>query len=69
MTGDEQHRPVPLRVSRPCPLCGRKAKRETYPFCSTRCADIDLNRWLSGGYAIPAAETGGDEEDDPGQSG
>jgi endogenous inhibitor of DNA gyrase (YacG/DUF329 family) len=33
------------------------------PFCSARCKDIDLNRWLSGAYAIPAAEA--DEEDEP----
>jgi endogenous inhibitor of DNA gyrase (YacG/DUF329 family) len=30
--------------------------RETYPFCSKRCADIDLNRWLSGSYVIPGRE-------------
>jgi endogenous inhibitor of DNA gyrase (YacG/DUF329 family) len=32
------------------------------PFCSKRCADIDLNRWLGGVYAIPAA--GADEDED-----
>ena len=26
------------------------------PFCSKRCADIDLHRWLGGNYAIPAVE-------------
>jgi uncharacterized protein len=31
------------------------------PFCSPRCADVDLNRWLSGVYAIPVTE---DEEED-----
>jgi endogenous inhibitor of DNA gyrase (YacG/DUF329 family) len=31
------------------------------PFCSKRCADVDLNRWLSGVYAVPATE---DEEED-----
>ena len=31
------------------------------PFCSRRCADVDLNRWLSGVYAIPVTE---DEEED-----
>ena len=39
-----------------CPECGKESKRETYPFCSQRCKDIDLNRWLSGSYAIPVTE-------------
>jgi len=34
---------------------------EFRPFCSQRCADVDLNRWLSGVYAVPVAE---DEEED-----
>jgi endogenous inhibitor of DNA gyrase (YacG/DUF329 family) len=38
----------PLRPKRKCPECGKESKRETYPFCSQRCKDIDLNRWLSG---------------------
>ena len=32
------------------------------PFCSRRCADVDLNRWLSGVYAVPVKE----EEDEDG---
>lgn len=47
---------APLRKSRPCPECGRASTREHYPFCSDRCRSIDLNRWLSGSYAIPASE-------------
>ena len=39
--------------AKPCPNCG-KPQVDTYtPFCSKRCADIDLGRWLKGGYAIP----------------
>lgn len=57
---------VPLRPGRACPICGRPSLRATYPFCSKRCADIDLNRWLSGAYAIPAAEGTGSEADDEG---
>lgn len=53
---------VPLRPRRPCPICGEPSVRATFPFCSRRCADVDLNRWLSGAYTIPAAE--GDEDDD-----
>ncbi|CAG0911203.1 unnamed protein product, partial [Cyprideis torosa] len=39
-----------------CPNCGTSSNRETYPFCSKRCADIDLNRWFSGAYAVPSPE-------------
>lgn len=39
-----------------CPTCG-KATEETYrPFCSRRCADVDLGRWLNGAYRIPTDE-------------
>jgi endogenous inhibitor of DNA gyrase (YacG/DUF329 family) len=47
----------------PCPLCGKPADDHYRPFCSKRCADIDLNRWLGGVYAIP---TGGADEDEDG---
>ena len=43
-----------------CPICGKEAVAAYRPFCSRRCADVDLGRWLTGGYAIPVAE----EEDD-----
>lgn len=52
----------PLRPKRQCPECGRQSARETYPFCSIRCKNVDLNRWLSGTYVIP----GHDDEDDGG---
>jgi endogenous inhibitor of DNA gyrase (YacG/DUF329 family) len=45
----------------PCPVCGKPADDHYRPFCSKRCADIDLNRWLRGVYAIPSKE---DEEED-----
>lgn len=41
---------------RPCPICGRLSVASHRPFCSSRCADIDLSRWLGGQYAIPVAE-------------
>jgi endogenous inhibitor of DNA gyrase (YacG/DUF329 family) len=37
-----------------CPICGRPAAAEVQPFCSRRCADVDLGRWLTGEYRIPA---------------
>jgi hypothetical protein len=46
-----------------CPICSRPAEAAFKPFCSKRCADIDLNRWLSGVYAVPAK----DDEDEDGQ--
>ena len=38
-----------------CPICGKTAASEHQPFCSARCADVDLHRWLSGRYVVPAA--------------
>jgi uncharacterized protein len=46
---------------RPCPICGKPAAVASRPFCSERCRDVDLNRWLSNSYAIPAAKD--DDED------
>lgn len=48
-----------------CPICGAPTARRWRPFCSKRCADIDLNRWLSGRYAIPAVEDDDEEEKPP----
>jgi endogenous inhibitor of DNA gyrase (YacG/DUF329 family) len=39
-----------------CPICGRPAEPEARPFCSKRCADVDLQRWLTGRYVVPAVE-------------
>jgi endogenous inhibitor of DNA gyrase (YacG/DUF329 family) len=39
--------------AKPCPICGKPAVEASKPFCSERCRDVDLNRWLSGSYAIP----------------
>ena len=47
-----------------CPICGKPADPRTRPFCSRRCADVDLHRWLSGVYAVPAVEA--DDERDEG---
>jgi uncharacterized protein len=47
--------------SRACPICGKPVGAQFRPFCSRRCADVDLNRWLSGVYAVPVVE---DDEDD-----
>ena len=44
-----------------CPICGKPADAVLRPFCSKRCADVDLHRWFSGRYAVPVTE---DEEED-----
>lgn len=43
-----------------CPICKKPSDPDYRPFCSKRCADVDLNRWLSEGYVMP-----GSEEDEP----
>ncbi|VTZ49095.1 DNA gyrase inhibitor YacG [Methylocella tundrae] len=53
----------PAASARRCPICGKPAVLEMRPFCSKRCADVDLHRWLGGVYAIPAKES--DEEPTP----
>jgi len=48
-----------------CPVCGSATEKRWRPFCSRRCADVDLGRWLKGSYAIPGEplETEGAERD------
>ncbi|PBB39643.1 MULTISPECIES: DNA gyrase inhibitor YacG [unclassified Mesorhizobium] len=58
---------TPLRPKRPCPECGKPSVREHYPFCSTRCKDIDLNRWLKGAYVIPGRDDAEEEDGGPKQ--
>jgi uncharacterized protein len=48
-----------------CPVCDRTAVLQYRPFCSRRCADVDLSRWLRGGYAIPDAESEDGDEVQP----
>ncbi len=55
--------PQPERPAPTCPICGKPAGHEAPPFCSRRCANVDLHRWLSGAYAIPAASEDTDEEE------
>ena len=43
-----------------CPICAKETDQKYRPFCSRRCADVDLGRWLNESYAIPAPE--GEEE-------
>lgn len=40
----------------PCPVCGAPATVTENPFCTDRCREVDLNRWLGGAYSIPAVD-------------
>ena len=49
-------RSVPLRAVRTqakCPVCGKPADTKYRPFCTKRCADVDLGRWLKESYRVP----------------
>ncbi|MEE8253614.1 MAG: DNA gyrase inhibitor YacG [Hyphomicrobium sp.] len=47
-----------------CPICGESTEMDYRPFCSDRCRDVDLSRWLRGGYAIPGGQADADEDGD-----
>ena len=58
---------IPPSGARPCPICGKPAAPQHRPFCSARCAQIDLGRWLKGNYRIETEE--GPDEADGGEAG
>jgi uncharacterized protein len=58
MTEREESEPL-------CPICGRSTARQFHPFCSRRCADVDLGRWLTGQYRVPAVADESDETGEP----
>jgi uncharacterized protein len=60
---DEKATPKTVAPGEKCPICGAPSAAKNRPFCSQRCANVDLNRWLSGSYAIPVVE---DEDEDGG---
>ncbi|MBL3560982.1 DNA gyrase inhibitor YacG [Rhodovulum sulfidophilum] len=47
-----------------CPVCKKPTDPAYRPFCSRRCADVDLGRWLTGGYALPGDPADPTEPDD-----
>lgn len=49
-------RPKAEHAPKPCPICGKPPVATYAPFCSKRCADVDLHRWLGGTYAVPTDE-------------
>jgi hypothetical protein len=52
-------------ITASCPICRKPIDPAFRPFCSKRCADVDLQRWLTGRYAIPASEDDDEEDGEP----
>lgn len=50
-----------------CPVCRKETVQDYRPFCSRRCADIDLGRWVTEGYSLPGepADTEGEPPEEP----
>lgn len=59
MANEPKPRPEPR-----CPICRRPAQPASRPFCSPHCAQVDLGRWLTGGYAIPGEPEPGQDNDE-----
>ena len=55
-------RPLKAAPGGSCPICKAPTVVDYRPFCSRRCADVDLSRWLRGAYAIPVASADDDED-------
>ncbi len=60
--GSSKPGPIAAPPKGNCPICGAPRDGHYKPFCSRRCADVDLSRWLRGAYAIPGGDT--DASDD-----
>ena len=54
--------PADILRTAPCPICRKPVVDKFRPFCSKRCADVDLNRWFTGAYVVAGKE----EEDEDG---
>jgi uncharacterized protein len=53
-------------ATKSCPICGKPTDPKVRPFCSRRCADVDLHRWLVGSYSVPAVESEDDSDEGSG---
>ncbi|MGZ9034077.1 MAG: DNA gyrase inhibitor YacG [Rhodospirillales bacterium] len=70
MTQPRPNGPAKPRLrTRRCPICRAPAVPEWRPFCSRRCADADLARWLAGDYRVPSDEADADADNEPGDEG
>ena len=50
------------RASSTCPICGRPSSKASRPFCTPRCQEVDLGRWLTGVYRVPGPPAELDED-------
>lgn len=62
---DPDRKPRKRAVKARCPICRKVAQEATKPFCSDRCRQVDLNRWLGEQYRIPTEEDVSSDEIDP----
>ena len=62
MSDENESAKIPVGA---CPICGKPAVVQHRPFCSHRCALIDLGRWLGGNYRVPTGQGNEEEEDTP----
>ncbi|MBE1237909.1 DNA gyrase inhibitor YacG [Phaeovibrio sulfidiphilus] len=58
---DSEATPVRVTLAK-CPICGEPVEPRYRPFCSRRCADVDLGRWMTGTYRVETEETGDPDE-------
>ena len=61
MSDNKMAKVIPLKGNK-CPICGKTATMDMRPFCSKRCSDLDLAKWLDGDYRVPTDEAPGDED-------
>jgi endogenous inhibitor of DNA gyrase (YacG/DUF329 family) len=61
---DAPHPPESKRAGGRCPICGKPRSEAHRPFCSARCAEVDLGRWLKESYRVPVEEKPGDADPD-----
>lgn len=62
---DPERTRIDKRKKLECPICGSPPADDVKPFCSKRCQDVDLHRWLGGAYRIETDETPDDMANDP----
>jgi len=62
MAEDTPANVIPLKGAK-CPMCGKLRDEKFRPFCSKRCADLDLGHWFNEEYRIPSEETGELDDD------
>lgn len=53
---------TPANSNKGCPICGQPPQEKFKPFCSARCADVDLHRWLGGVYRVETDERDGETQ-------